>query len=147
MRHSCGLLELQVNPVHGAGCSRRSRGVHTGRAAVVVAAVIEAWSGYKVGTEYQLLVLKEVSRWVGSGFATAAMKAGNCGSGQESTLAVQVLEHPCWMEAAHEMASRDGHEVRTVPGLLVPQSAAAGSEGLCAAVAATVSEGVLVVPD
>ena len=76
------------------------------------------------------------------------MKAGNCGSDQGLPLAVQLLESPWWMEGAHGRASSDGHwEVRTVPGSSVPRSAAAGSEGYCAADAVTASEEASVVRD
>lgn len=76
------------------------------------------------------------------------MKAGNCGSDQELPLAVQLLESPWWMEAVHGTSSSDGHgEVRTVPGSSVLRSAAAGSEGYCAAEAVTVSEEASVVRD
>ena len=56
------------------------------------------------------------------------MKAGNCGSDQGLSLAVQVLEPPWWMEAVHGKASSYGHgKERTVPGSSMPRSAAAGS--------------------
>jgi hypothetical protein len=78
----------------------------------------------------------------------AAMKAVNCGSDQGLTFAVKLREHPYWMDAAHGKANSDDHgEVRTVPGLPVPQSAAAGSEECCVADAATESEEVSVVGD
>jgi len=52
------------------------------------------------------------------------------------------------MKAAHGKASSVDHgEVRTVPGSPVRQSAAAGSEGCCAADAATVSEEAYAVHD